>query len=619
MLDQEQIDQQLTILAAHRQTLGVLLAQQATLGAAYAPPGVANGLAEARAAIARIKATLRAAGVMVEDLPDDHAAPALLPLPAALRGPSAALAGDTIAGDKLMSGQALGDKYGIDTAHIYLPPPPAPDLLAAAQARLAEMPLDAIPDVGPLPTPHRMSLSRNPMFVGRDDDLRSLARALKGEQSVAAIGQAIAATGMGGIGKTNLATEFVHRYGRYFAGGVFWLSFADANTIPAEVAACGMSGLVTHPGWGDLPLDQQVTLVRRMWEEPVPRLLVFDNCEDEDLVRQWRPATGGCRVLITSRRGRWSTALGVAALALDTLPRPESVALLRRHRPDLAGEDPAIDAIAAELGDLPLALHLAGSFLETYRDDERIGDPAAFLAELRGQAILGHEALEGIDTTYSPTNHQLHVARTFSLSYDRLDPGDPVDQIARALLACAACLAPGEPIPRDLLLAIAEADDADPAERRSIARAIERLRAVGLMEAAGEHAVRMHRLVRWFVERVGDMDAARDHVEQVVIREANRHYKNPEISVILAAQAHLRAVVDAAIQARREDAVWLCNEVGLCLNTIGALSAARQLFESALTILDAQGDGQTEERSATLQNLAGVLWDQGDYRQAQVY
>jgi hypothetical protein len=29
-------------------------------------------------------------------------------------------------------------------------------------------------------------------------------------------------------------------------------------------------------------------------------------------------------------------------------------------------------AIAAELGDLPLALHLADSFLETYRDDPRV-------------------------------------------------------------------------------------------------------------------------------------------------------------------------------------------------------------------------------------------------------
>jgi len=167
--------------------------------------------------------------------------------------------------------------------------------LAEALALLERMPTDenlALPAVMPLPTPHRMELARNPMFVGRDANLRMLARTLKGAQSVTAIGQIAASTGMGGIGKTNLATEFVHRYGRYFAGGVFWLSFADPAIIPTEIAACGLSGLIGQPGWHELPLDEQVALVRRAWEEPIPRLLVFDNCEDEQLVRQWRPATG---------------------------------------------------------------------------------------------------------------------------------------------------------------------------------------------------------------------------------------------------------------------------------------------------------------------------------------
>ena len=41
------------------------------------------------------------------------------------------------------------------------------------------------------------------------------------------------------VGKTQLRREFAHRYGRYFAGGVFWLSLADTGVIPAEVARCG--------------------------------------------------------------------------------------------------------------------------------------------------------------------------------------------------------------------------------------------------------------------------------------------------------------------------------------------------------------------------------------------
>lgn len=58
-------------LAAHRERLAVLLKQQATLGEAHTPPGVALGIGEARAAIARLKTALRDAGDVVADHPDD--------------------------------------------------------------------------------------------------------------------------------------------------------------------------------------------------------------------------------------------------------------------------------------------------------------------------------------------------------------------------------------------------------------------------------------------------------------------------------------------------------------------------------------------------------------------
>ena len=62
------------------------------------------------------------------------------------------------------------------------------------------------------------------------------------------------------------------------------------------------------------------------------------------------------------------------AIALGTLTRSESLTLLHRHRSDLAADDLGLDAIAAELGDLPLALHLAGSYLALGRH-EAFGRP----------------------------------------------------------------------------------------------------------------------------------------------------------------------------------------------------------------------------------------------------
>lgn len=70
-------------LAAHRATLQTLLAQRAGLGSLHAPPGIHGGIAQARAAIAQLKADLSARGVDADDQPGDVAGPgeALMPGP----------------------------------------------------------------------------------------------------------------------------------------------------------------------------------------------------------------------------------------------------------------------------------------------------------------------------------------------------------------------------------------------------------------------------------------------------------------------------------------------------------------------------------------------------------
>src|SRR5262249_13021914 len=162
-------------------------------------------------------------------------------------------------------------------------PPDAP--FAEAQALLASMPTDALPDRGPLPAGSRMPLASNPLFVGRGDELIQIARALKGGITTVALGQVVASTGLGGLGKTQLVVELVHRYGRFFAGGVIWLSFGSADEIPLQVADCAGSHLEGRT------LEQRVQGVMDAWHSAVPRLLVFDNCEEETLLDAWRPAS----------------------------------------------------------------------------------------------------------------------------------------------------------------------------------------------------------------------------------------------------------------------------------------------------------------------------------------
>jgi hypothetical protein len=71
MSEPEEIAQQQQLLATHRRTLAHLLLQQAKFSAGHVPAHVANGIAEAREEIQRIKSRLRSLGDDVEDHAND--------------------------------------------------------------------------------------------------------------------------------------------------------------------------------------------------------------------------------------------------------------------------------------------------------------------------------------------------------------------------------------------------------------------------------------------------------------------------------------------------------------------------------------------------------------------
>ena len=148
----------------------------------------------------------------------------------------------------------------------------------------------------------------------------------------------------------------------------------------------------------------------------------------------------------------------------------------------------------------------------------RIGQPSSYLAELRSSNFLGHPSLA--TGSASPTGHELSVARTFALSWRRLDSAVQIDALARAALARAACFAPGEPFLRSWLHDSLEVGEFSADSSRLVEDALIRATELGLLEEPADGALALHRLVAHFVEMEGAYlkDAARDSVERVFLR-----------------------------------------------------------------------------------------------------
>ena len=137
---------------------------------------------------------------------------------------------------------------------------------------------DALPKVGALPSGSVMPYSPNPNFVGREDELKSLYKMLQAGSS-AALAQTAVATGLGGIGKTQLAVEFAYRYGRRYDGGVYWVSMADPESVPDQLYRFAAPDAMNIGGYGSAPRDDLIALVKKEWSGLRKRLVIFSCCQ----------------------------------------------------------------------------------------------------------------------------------------------------------------------------------------------------------------------------------------------------------------------------------------------------------------------------------------------------
>ncbi|SDT02290.1 Tetratricopeptide repeat-containing protein [Actinoplanes derwentensis] len=195
---------------------------------------------------------------------------------------------------------------------------------------------------------------RNRNFTGRIELLDRLSRALEQDSTTSVLPPAL--NGMGGVGKTQLVNEYVHRHLDQY-DLIWWM--------PAEETSTVLSALTQLAQRLDLPVadDQQETARTVLnWLAGSDRewLLVYDNADDPSLLAPLLPSTGG-HVIVTTRNDEWSR-IGIA-IEVDVFRRDESIQLLTNRAVDRDGNPMITEAeaneLADKLGDLPLALEQA--------------------------------------------------------------------------------------------------------------------------------------------------------------------------------------------------------------------------------------------------------------------
>ncbi|MFG3047377.1 FxSxx-COOH system tetratricopeptide repeat protein [Streptomyces sp. NPDC048202] len=310
---------------------------------------------------------------------------------------------------------------------------------------------------------------RNPDFAGRETEITRLRERLVKESK--AVPQAL--HGMGGVGKTQLALEYAHRFSDQY-DLVWWIDAEQPDEIPVRYAELADHLGLAKPDAGTEANARALLshlAIRERW------LLILDNAEDPDQIEPWL-AEGSGHTLITSRNPNWA---GTARTTpLNVFTRTDSLTYLQGQVDGM--NDEQADSLAADLGDLPLALAQAAGVIAN----------GGLSLDLYHQ-LLATNTTRILEKGGAP-GYPASVAATVTIAVNRLTEHHPHTV---ALLHLVALLGP-EPIRNGWLEAVRPrltTIPGDPADPMWLHEALSPLSRYGLARTESE-SFQVHRLTQ---------------------------------------------------------------------------------------------------------------------------
>lgn len=477
-----------------------------------------------------------------------------------------------------------------------------------------EMPEAAVPQSVSVPlwnVPYR----RNLFFTGREDILASLYTELN-RGKFAALTQAQAISGLGGIGKTQVATEYAYRY-RELYQATLWVNAFSRDTLTTNFGM--LASLLKLPEQHEQDQNIVVQAVKRWLETHEGWLLILDNVEDLEMLADFLPMQGAGSLLLTTRL----QALGSIAqgIPVEKMGLGEGITFLLR-RTKVIGADASVSQASQESRDqaaeivtaldgLPLALDQAGAYIE----ETRCGFSAYLnLYRTRRKDLLRRRGRVSID-------HPESVAATWSLSFQQIEQENSA---AADLLRLLTFLNP-EAIPEEI---IAEgATELGPVlapvagDALDLNEAIELLLHFSLLRRDPEaRLLSIHRLVQ-AVLKDGLTKEQQSLWAERAIRATNKTFPDVDLKTWTECQRCLPHAQSGAAYIQEyelafPEAARLLNQAANYLSTHAQYPQAEPLLQQSLRIRQQVLEPTHPAIASTLNDLGVLYLTQGKYSES---
>ncbi|BAY77406.1 NB-ARC domain-containing protein [Nostoc linckia NIES-25] len=435
-------------------------------------------------------------------------------------------------------------------------------------------------------------------FVGREAELEELHQQLQTSRQVAIV----AVTGMGGVGKTELAIQYAKQHLQNYQGGVCWLS---AQGIDIRIQILRFFELKFNrivPD--DRELADRLTYCWQNWQKGEV-LLVFDNVTDykKQVRRNLPPESPRFKALLTTREKFDRT---LSQLCLGVLKPLAAMKLLKSlvDRERLKSEPWIARKICRDLGYLPLALELVGRYLDTM--------PDLSLETLRKRLEKKRLEHEAIAKANPLMRYEYGVAEAIALSWEQLD------EKAQSL-GCWLSLYALANIP----FSVETIEDDDKQELWE--KAIADLRKLHLIQWQSKGIYRLHPLIRQFFQMKLDESSNANEVKTAfaaqMVEVAKQIPQQPNREDIFNLTPHIPHLVEVATHLSQylgdEDLIRPFTGLGWFYQGQGLYQQAEPWLQQCVKVAENRLGLEHSDIATSLNNLAALYKFTGRYREAE--